>query len=336
MWACRRAAPPPTRRRSATDEHGSGFSRLPRPGPGHPVGGALVSAVPDQRPRPRAHAGRARRGGRPRLALPLGAALRPGAREAGPPPPAAGPRAVARRRNLPPGWMASGASSIAPSPAPAGPSTACSAPRATSRRPSVSCGAPAARTTPATRGPSSPTGSTDPGARREMTREGELWRFTRHGAGSGATTWSSRTTAGSSAEPGRCSACRAFRPLGEPSPPSRPWRGWRRDWCRLRPGMTCRPSQPSSPAVAVAPRQRPGIEAQTRPYTSTQRNRRLSTARRGQALLPPRSGRDNSHPRTIVTDRPPWPWTKHRLPADNSAAPGNRQRPAQPWPLSRE
>jgi hypothetical protein len=45
-------------------------------------------------------------------------------------------------------------------------------------------------------------------------------------AGSGSTTWSSRTTAGSSAERGRCSAFTAFGPLGEPSPASRPWRCW--------------------------------------------------------------------------------------------------------------
>ena len=34
-----------------------------------------------------------------------------------------------------------------------------------------------------------------PGALREMKREGELWRFTRHRRGRGSTTWSSRTTA---------------------------------------------------------------------------------------------------------------------------------------------
>ena len=49
-----------------------------------------------------------------------------------------------------------------------------------------------------------------PGALREMKREGELWRFTRHRRGHGSTTWSSRTTAGSSAEQGRCSVSRAF------------------------------------------------------------------------------------------------------------------------------
>src|SRR4051812_41842687 len=47
-------------------------------------------------------AGRSRGRGRPHEHVPLGPALRPGAREADAPAPAAVPWAVARRRNLPP------------------------------------------------------------------------------------------------------------------------------------------------------------------------------------------------------------------------------------------
>ena len=68
--------------RSAADDHGPGLSRLSVPRRGDPLGGALVPAVPDQLPRPRAHARRSRGRGRPHHHVPLGPALRPRAREA--------------------------------------------------------------------------------------------------------------------------------------------------------------------------------------------------------------------------------------------------------------
>src|SRR5688500_18352983 len=82
-----------------------------------------------------------------------------------------------------------------------------------------------------------------PGALREMKRDGELWRFTRHRRGQWLNNLVEQDHVASSAEQGRCSAFRAFGPDGEPSPASRLWRCWRRDRCVPCPEMTCRPSE---------------------------------------------------------------------------------------------
>src|SRR4051812_42897104 len=93
----RSGAPADPRSENVAHDRRPGVPRLPLSGRGHPVGGALVSAVPDQLPRPRADAGRSWGRGRPHDHVPPGPALRLRAREADAAAPAAVPRAVAGR-----------------------------------------------------------------------------------------------------------------------------------------------------------------------------------------------------------------------------------------------
>ena len=132
-----------------------------------------------------------------------------------------------------------------------------------------------------------------PGALREMKRDGELWRFTRHRRGPLA---QQPGRAGppprSSAEPGRCSAFRAFGRRGEPSPASRPWRCWRRDRCVPCLPTTCRRSGPlytRSSALPPERRRRAGARPHSANATepaSRQGTRRLAIHPGGCGLQP--------------------------------------------------
>src|SRR4051794_27562683 len=85
--------------RRADHAHRPRVPRLPLPRRGPPLGRALVPSVSDQLSRPRADARRPWGGGRSHPPLALGPTLRPRAAEADAPPPAAVPRAMARRRD---------------------------------------------------------------------------------------------------------------------------------------------------------------------------------------------------------------------------------------------
>ena len=75
--------PPASPESTVYDRHRPGIPRLPLPGRGDPLGGALVPAVSDQLPRPRTDARRQGRGGRSHNHVPLGPALRPGSWRSG-------------------------------------------------------------------------------------------------------------------------------------------------------------------------------------------------------------------------------------------------------------
>ena len=85
--------------RRAGHAHRPRVPRLPLPSRGLPLGRALVPSVSDQLSRPRAEAGRPWGDGRSHPPLALGPTLRPRAGEADALPPAAVPRAMARRRD---------------------------------------------------------------------------------------------------------------------------------------------------------------------------------------------------------------------------------------------
>ena len=105
-----------------------------------------------------------------------------------------------------------------------------------------------------------------PGALREMKRDGELWRFTRHRRGQ----WLNNLVEQDHRRIKRLNRAdarlsRASGPLGGPWPGSRPWRCWRRDRCVPCRRTTCRPSGPSSPDSSASPPERPGTGI-TRPH----------------------------------------------------------------------
>jgi transposase-like protein len=85
-----------------------------------------------------------------------------------------------------------------------------------------------------------------------------------------------RSPAGSSAEPGRCSALGASGRRGGPWPAWRRWRCWPRDRCALSPGTTSRRSGPLSIKPSASPPDRK--ETGRRSPAASQRNGTLSRA----------------------------------------------------------
>ena len=85
-----------------------------------------------------------------------------------------------------------------------------------------------------------------PGALREMKRDGELWRFTRHRRGQWLNNLVEQDHRRIKRRTGPMLGFRTSGPLGEPSPASRLWRCWPRGRCVPYLRSTCRPSGLSS------------------------------------------------------------------------------------------
>jgi transposase-like protein len=199
------------------------------------------------------------RRGRPRQPVPLGAALRARAREAGAPAPAPLPRAVARRRDLRP----RGRGLALPLPAPStGPGqTVDFLLSATRDKKAAKRFFRKALGRDNTRNPREIV--TDrlksyPGALREMKRDGELWRFTRHRRGR----WLNNRV-----EQDHRRVKRLTRPMlgfGSFRTARRTLAGVEamamlaKGQVRAVPGTTCRRSGPSSPASSASPPERRG------------------------------------------------------------------------------
>ena len=85
-----------------------------------------------------------------------------------------------------------------------------------------------------------------PGALREMKRDGELWRFTRHRRGRWLNNLVEQDHRRIKRRTGPMLGFQSFGPRGGRWPASRRWRCWPRDRCVPCPPTTCRRSGPSS------------------------------------------------------------------------------------------